>query len=92
MYDARGETMTDEKRHVHPSRINHKRPKWLEKLGSPKQEEAIRKEAEELRKLYGYDPTAAEVRAMMDKALGDRTLAEVMRELDAREDLSDPSS
>lgn len=73
--------MTDEKRHVHPSRINHKRPKWLEKLSSPKQEEAIRKEAEELRKRYDYDPTASEVRAMMDEALGDRTLTEELYKL-----------
>ena len=90
--DTQGEDMTDENRHLHPSRINHKRPKWLEELGSPKQEEAIRKRAEELHKRYGYDPTASEVRAMMDEAFGDRTLKEVMRELDAREDLSDPSS
>lgn len=90
--EVEGEDMADENRYLHPSRVNHKRPKWLEELSSPKQEEAIRKEAEELRKRYGYDPTASEVRAMMDEALGDRTLKEVMRELDAREDLADPSS
>lgn len=84
--------MSDEHKYLHPSRVNHKRPKWLEELSSPKQEEAIRKRAKESRKRSGYDPTASEVRAMMDEAFGDRTLKEVMRELDAREDLSDPSS
>lgn len=84
--------MTDEKRHVHPSRINHKRPKWLEKLSSPKQESAIRKKAEEIRNRPEPPPTLEEVRAMMGEAFGGRTLKEVMRELDAREDLSDPSS
>ena len=84
--------MTADNRHLHPSRVNHKRPKWLEELSSPKEEEAIRKRAEESRKRSGYDPTAAGVRAMMDEAIGGRTLKEVMRELDAREDLSDPSS
>ena len=92
MYDARGETMTDEKRHVHPSRINRKRPEWLEKLSSPKQEAAIRKEAERIRNSSEPIPTVEEVRAMMDEALGGRTLKEVLRELDGREDLSDPSS
>ena len=76
--------MTADNRHLHPSRVNHKRPKWLEEISSPKEEEAIRKKAEELRKRYGYDPTASEVRAMMDEALGGRTLKEVMRELDDR--------
>ena len=76
--------MSDEQRHLHHSRVNHKRPKWLEEISSPKEEEAIRKEAEEITKRSGYDPTAAEVRAMMDEALGGRTLKEVMRELDDR--------
>ena len=84
--------MTADNRHLHPSRVNHKRPKWLEELSSPKEEEAIRKRAEESCKRSGYDPTAAGVRAMMDEAIGGRTLKEVMCELDAREDLSDPSS
>ena len=84
MYDAGGETMSDEQRHLHPSRVNHKRPKWLEEISSPKEEEAIRKRAAEITKRYGYDPTAAEVREMMGKALGGRTLKEVMRELDDR--------
>ncbi len=84
--------MTAENRHLHPSRLNYKGPKWPRELSSPKVEEAIRKEAEEITKRCGYDPTAAEVRKMMGKALGGRTLKEVMRELDAREDLSDPSS
>ena len=84
IYDARGETMSDKQRHLHPSRVNHKRPKWLEELSSPEAEEAIRKRAEEITKRYGYDPTASEVRAMMDQALGGRTLKEVFRELDDR--------
>ena len=84
--------MRDDQRHLHPSRVNHKRPKWLEELSSPKEEEAIRKKAEEIRNHPEPVPTAAEIREMMGKALGGRTLKEVMRELDAREDLSDPSS
>ncbi|MCY4652221.1 MAG: hypothetical protein OXC95_03545 [Dehalococcoidia bacterium] len=73
--------MTSQKRHLHPSRVNHKRPKWLEELSSPEAEEVIRKEAEEITKLYGDDPTVAEVRAMMDEALGDRTLTEELYKL-----------
>ena len=84
--------MTAENRHLHPSRVNHKRPKWLEELSSPKAEEAIRREAERIRNSPEPVPTLEEVRAMMDEALGSRTLKEVMRELDDREDLSDPSS
>ena len=87
-----GKTMTADNRHLHPSRVNHKRPKWLEELSSPKQEAAIRKKAEEIRNRPEPPPTLEEVRAMMDEAFGGRTLKEVMRELDAREDLSDPSS
>ena len=35
---------------------------------------------------YGkYATSASDVRAMMDKALGDRTLKEALRELDDRE-------
>ena len=90
--DTEGETMTAENRHLHPSRVNHKRPKWLEELSSPKAEEAIRREAERIRNSPEPVPTLEEVRAMMDEALGSRTLKEVMRELDDREDLSDPSS
>ena len=76
--------MTDEKRHVHPSRLNYRGPKWPRELSSPEVEARIRKEAEDIRKRYGYDPQASEVRAMMDKALGDRALKEVLRELDDR--------
>ena len=64
----------------------------LEELSSPKAEEAIRREAERIRNSPEPVPTLEEVRAMMDEALGSRTLKEVMRELDDREDLSDPSS
>ena len=84
--------MSDGRKRMHPSRVNHKRPKWLEEISSPKEEEAIRKKAEEIRNGPEPIPTAAEIREMMGKALGGRTLKEVMRELDAREDLSDPSS
>ena len=86
--------MRDDQRHLHPSRVKHKRPKWLEELSSPEAEEAIRKEAEEITKRSGYDPTAAEVRAMMDEAFGGRTLKEVMRELDDRfeQELADSES
>ena len=79
--ETEGETMADEKRPVHPSRINHKRPKWLEELSSPEAEEAIRKEAERIRNGPDPIPTVAEVRAMMDKALGDRTLTEELYKL-----------
>ena len=84
--------MTADNRYPHPSRVNHKRPKWLEELSSPEAEEAIRKEAERIRNGPEPPPTLEEVREMMGEAFGDRTLKEVMRELDAREDLSDPSS
>ena len=84
--------MSDGHKHLHPSRVNHKRPKWLEELSDSKAEEAIRKEAERIRNGPEPIPTAAEVREMMGKALGGRTLKEVLRELDDREDLSDPSS
>ena len=73
--------MTSENRHLHPSRVNHKRPKWLEELSDLKAEEAIRREAAEITKRSGYDPTAEEVRAMMDEALGDRTLTEELYKL-----------
>lgn len=86
--------MSDERKHLHPSRVNYIGPEWPRELSSPKVEEAIRKEAEEITRRYGYDPTASEVRAMMDEALGDRTLKEVLRELDDRfeQELSDPES
>lgn len=76
--------MAAENRHPHPSRVNHKRPKWLEELSSPEAEEAIRKEAERIRNSPEPTPTAAEIREMMGKALGGRTLKEVLRELDDR--------
>ncbi len=86
--------MTADNRHLHPSRVNHKRPKWLEELSSPEAEEAIRKEAERIRNSPEPPPTLEEVRAMMDEALGDRTLKEVLRELDDRfeQELSNPES
>ena len=94
MSDARGEAMSDEQRHLHPSRVNHKRPKWLEEISSPKEEEAIRKKAEEIRNRPEPPPTLEEVRAMMDEAFGGRTLKEVMRELDDRfeQELADSES
>ena len=79
--ETEGETMTADNRHLHPSRVNHKRPKWLEELSSPEAEEAIRKEAERIRNGPEPIPTAAEVRAMMDEALGDRTLTEELYKL-----------
>ena len=86
--------MTADNRHLHPSRVNHKRPKWLEEISSPKEEEAIRKRAEEIRNGPEPIPTAAEIREMMGKALGGRTLKEVMRELDDRfeQELADSES
>ena len=81
LHDARGDMMSDEHKHLHPSRVNHKRPKWLEELSSPEAEEAIRKEAERIRNSPEPIPTAAEVRAMMDEALGDRTLTEDLYKL-----------
>ena len=86
--------MTADNRHLHPSRVNHKRPKWLEELSSPEAEEAIRKEAERIRNSPEPIPTLEEVRAIMDEALGDRTLKEVLRELDDRfeQELSNPES
>ena len=68
--------MTAENRRLHPSRVNHKRPKWLEKLSSPEMEEAIRKEAERIGNSQDPTPTVAEVRTMMDETLGDRALTE----------------
>ena len=73
--------MTADNRHLHPSRVNYKRPKWLEELSSPEAEEAIRKEAERIRNGPEPPPTLEEVRAMMDEALGDRTLTEELYKL-----------
>ena len=73
--------MSDGRKRMHPSRVNHKRPKWLEELSSPEAEEAIRKEAEQIRNGPDPIPTAAEVRAMMDEALGGRTLTEELYKL-----------
>lgn len=51
----------------------------LEVLRDPVVEESLREMEEE----YGkYASSASEVRVMMDKALGGRTLKEVLRELD----------
>ncbi len=79
--DARGETMSDKQRHLHPSRVNHKRPKWLEELSSPEMEEYIRKEAERIRNSPEPVPTLEEVRAILDRALGDRTTADLIDEI-----------
>ena len=74
--------MPTEKNHLHPSRANHKPPPGLQALTSPEAEASLRKMEEE----YGkYATSASDVRAMMDKALGDRTLKETLRELDDRE-------
>ncbi len=73
--------MTAENRHLHPSRVNHKRPKWLEELSSPKAEEAIRREAEEIRSRPGPTPTLEEIRAIWDRALGDRTTTDLIDEI-----------
>ncbi len=85
--------MSADNRYLHPSRVNHKRPKWLEELSDSKAEAAIHKEAERIRNGPEPPPTLEEVRAMMDEALGDRTLKEVLRELDDRfeKELSDPA-
>ena len=89
-----GETMTVGNRHLHPSRVNHKRPKWLEELSSPEMEEAIRKEAERIRNSPEPVPTLEEVRAILDKALGDRTTADLIDEIRGKPypDQSTPSS
>ncbi|MXX52642.1 MAG: hypothetical protein F4Y49_15490 [Dehalococcoidia bacterium] len=71
--------MTDEKRQVHPSRINHKRPKWLEELSSPEAEEYIRQMVDEARKRP--EPSLEEVRAILDRALGNRTTADLIDEI-----------
>ena len=73
--------MTAENRHLHPSRVNYKRPKWLEELSSPEAEEAIRKEAERIRNSPEPPPTLEEVRAILDRALGDRTTADLLDEI-----------
>ena len=73
--------MSDEQRHLHPSRVNHKRPKWLEELSSPEMEEYIRKEAERIRNSPEPVPTLEEVRAILDRALGDRTTADLIDEI-----------
>ena len=86
--------MTAENRHLHPSRVNHKRPKWLEELSSPEAEEAIRKEAERIRNSPEPVPTLEEVRAILDKALGERTTADLIDEIRGKPypDQSAPSS
>ena len=86
--------MSDGRKRMHPSRVNHKRPKWLEEISSPKEEEAIRKKAEEIRNGPEPPPTLEEVRAMMDEAFRGRTLKEVMRDLDDRfeKELADSES
>ena len=54
----------------------------LESLRDPAVEESLRKMDEE----YGkYASSASEVRAVMGKRLGGRTLKEVLRELDDKE-------
>ena len=54
----------------------------LEALRDPVVEESLRQMCEE----YGkYASSASEVRAIMSKRLGGRTLKEVLRELDADE-------
>ena len=73
--------MSDKQRHLHPSRVNHKRPKWLEELSSPEMEEYIRKEAERIRNSPEPVPTLEEVRAILDRALGDRTTADLIDEI-----------
>lgn len=73
--------MAVDKNHKHPSRVNYKRPKWLEELSSPEAEESIRKEAERIRNSPETLPTLEEVRAILDKALGDRTTADLLDEI-----------
>lgn len=73
--------MAVDKNHKHPSRVNHKRPKWLEELSSPEMEEYIRKEAERIRNSPEPVPTLEEVRAILDRALGDRTTADLIDEI-----------
>ena len=54
----------------------------MEALRDPVVEESLRKMGEE----YGkYASSASEVRALMGKRLGGRTLKEVLRELDDKE-------
>ena len=84
--------MNDRQKYLHPSRSERKLPPGLEALYDPELQESFRRKAEEISKRSGYDPTASEVREMMGKALGGRTLKEVLRELDDRKELSDPSS
>lgn len=71
--------MTADNRHLHPSRVNHKRPKCLEELSSPEMEEYIRKMVEEARERPA--PSLEEVRAILDRALGDRTTADLIDEI-----------
>ncbi len=71
--------MSDEQRHLHPSRVNHKRPKWLEEISSPEVDEYIRKMVEEARKRPA--PSLEEVRAIWGRALGDRTTADLIDEI-----------
>ena len=76
-----GETMDTEKRHVHPSRLNYRGPKWPPELSSPEMEEAIRKKAEEIRNRPEPQPTLEEVQAIWARALGDRTTADLLDEI-----------
>ena len=71
--------MTAENRRLHPSRVNHKRPKWIEELSSPEAEEAIRNMVDEARKRP--EPSIEEVREIWDKALGDLTTADLIDEI-----------
>ena len=71
--------MAVDKNHKHPSRVNHKRPKRLEELSSPEVDEYIRKMVEDARKRPA--PSLEEVRAILDRALGDRTTADLLDEI-----------
>lgn len=77
--------MTHKSKRKHPSRVNHKTPPGIEALYDTELQESFRRQSEEIRKRAGYESTAAEVRAMVGKELGGRTLKEVLRELDNRE-------
>ena len=71
--------MSDEGKRMHPSRVNHKRPKWLEEISSPKEDEYIRKMVEEAKERPA--PSLEEVRAIWGRALGDRTTADLIDEI-----------
>ena len=76
-----GESMAADNRYLHPSRVNHKRPKWLEELSDSKAEAAIRKEAERIRNGHEPPPTLEEVQDIWARALGDRTTADLLDEI-----------